>query len=100
MEHIQTFILQDQDGVDNYTTHIHKNDGGWIGQIEEIPEVKCEEETKAKLLKKLEKKLHSILETRADAWDKKIEQDIIAGRLDHLGDKALEELKEGKCFDL
>ena len=100
MEYIQTYILHDQDGIDNYMTHIHRNGEGWIGQIEEMPEVKCEGETKAKLLKELEKKLHSILEIRADAWDKQIEQDIKAGSLDHLGDKAIEELREKKCIDL
>ena len=38
MEDIQTFILHDPDGVEDYTTHITKNSDGWIGQIKELPE--------------------------------------------------------------
>lgn len=82
------------------TVHIKKNGDGWIGQIPEVPEVKCEENTKKALLKTLENELHEVLETRADAWDKQIEEDIIAGRLDPLRKKALEDLRAGRYTNL
>lgn len=36
----------------------------------------------------------------AAAWDRQIETDIAAGRLDGLADAALAELREGRCSDL
>ncbi len=100
MEKIQTVKIQERDGVEIYTAYIQKNGDGWIGQIHEVPEVNCEEVTKERLVITLENELHIALEARADAWDKQIEEDIKAGRLDHLGDKALEDLRAGRCTDL
>lgn len=100
MEKIQTAKIQERDGVEIYTAHMQKNGDGWIGQIQEVPEMKCEGNTKDALLKILEDKLHIVLEARAEVWDKQIEEDIKAGRLDHLGDKALEDLWAGRCKDL
>ncbi len=100
MEQIETAKIHERDGVEIYTAHIQKNGVCWVGQIQEVPEVKCEENTKKELLKTLEKKLHTALEARAEAWDKQIEEDIKTGRLDHLGDKALEDLRAGRCTDL
>lgn len=39
-------------------------------------------------------------EFKADLWDKQIEEDILAGRLDALGEEALLDLREGRCTDL
>jgi hypothetical protein len=36
----------------------------------------------------------------ADAWDRKFEEDVAAGRLDALADEALRDLPEGRCTDL
>jgi hypothetical protein len=36
----------------------------------------------------------------AEAWDRQFEQDAREGRLDHLADEALEDLREGRCTDL
>jgi hypothetical protein len=33
-------------------------------------------------------------------WDKQIEADVAAGRLDKLADEALQALREGRCTDL
>lgn len=33
-------------------------------------------------------------------WDKKIERDSAAGKLDRLADEALQELRSGKCRDI
>ena len=36
----------------------------------------------------------------AEAWDRQFEKDVVAGRLDALGDEALRDLSEGRCTDL
>jgi hypothetical protein len=36
----------------------------------------------------------------AGAWDKQLEQDISAGRLDSLAKEALRDFREGRCSDL
>lgn len=36
----------------------------------------------------------------AEAWDRQFEQDALEGRLDHLAEEALEDLREGRCTDL
>jgi hypothetical protein len=35
----------------------------------------------------------------AAAWDRQIEEDVAAGRLDALADEALDDLREGRCTD-
>lgn len=100
MEEIHTTIIHDQDGVDEYTAQMQKNGDGWIGKIQELPDVICENNTKIELIKTLEEKLQSVLEAKAIAWDKQIEEDIKAGRLDHLGEKAIEDFRKGRCADL
>lgn len=100
MEKIQTVEIQHPEYGDTYTAHIQKNGNGWIGRIREVPEVNCEQNTQGALLKALKNELHAVLIARADAWDKEIEADIKAGRLDPLGDKALEDLRAGRCKDL
>ncbi len=36
----------------------------------------------------------------AAAWDRQLEQDVAAGRLDALAEEALRDLREGRCTDL
>lgn len=36
----------------------------------------------------------------ADAWDRQLERDVAAGRLDRLAEEALRDLREGRCTDL
>jgi hypothetical protein len=36
----------------------------------------------------------------ADAWDRRFEKDALSGRLDALGEEALQDLREGRCTDL
>ncbi|RKU20935.1 hypothetical protein C6503_05280 [Candidatus Poribacteria bacterium] len=65
-----------------------------------MPEVECEARSKKELLKTLTIKLREALEAREKAWDKQLEEDIKAGKLDHLSEEALEEIKAGKVIDL
>ena len=96
MEKMQTVKIQNPEYGDTYTARIQKNGAGWIGQIQEVPEVQYEGSTPEALLKILKKELHEVLIARSNAWDEQIEADIKAGRLDHLGDKALEDLRAGR----
>ena len=36
----------------------------------------------------------------AEIWDRQLEQDVAAGRLDRLAEEALGDLREGRCTDL
>jgi hypothetical protein len=36
----------------------------------------------------------------AGLWDRQLEADIVAGRLDKVADEALQDLREGRCTDL
>ncbi len=36
----------------------------------------------------------------AEAWDRQMEQDVAAGRLDQLAEEALRDHREGRCTDL
>jgi hypothetical protein len=36
----------------------------------------------------------------ADLWDRQLEQDVAAGRLDRFAEEALRDLSEGRCKDL
>lgn len=40
------------------------------------------------------------IEFDASFWDKQLENDVAAGRLDKLADEALLDLREGHCTDL
>ena len=36
----------------------------------------------------------------AEIWDRQLEEDVAAGRLDNLAERALQHLREGRCTDL
>ena len=36
----------------------------------------------------------------AELWDRELEADVAAGRLDRLAEEALDDLHEGRCTDL
>lgn len=100
MERTQTVEIQYLDPLETYTAHIQKNGSAWIGWIPEVPEVKCEESSRKALLRILEKKLHAFLESEWEEWCKQFEEDVNAGKLDHLSEKALKDLRAGRCKDL
>ena len=96
MEEIKTVEIHDKVFEETYTAHIQKNGMSWLGWIPEVSKVKCEELTEAGLLRTLEKRLHEALVAEEEAWEKKFEADVKAGRLDHLADKASKNYREGK----
>lgn len=102
LEHTQFQSVEIVDPVfeEVYTAHVTKKSAGWRGRIPDIPEVECEAKTKTELLKRLTAQLREALKAREEAWDKQLEEDIKAGKLDHLRQEALEEIKAGKVIDL
>ena len=100
MEEIKTLEIQDPVYEETYTAHIQKNGAAWIGWIPEAPEVKCKEHTQEALLKTLVKDLHEALEVEEEAWDKQIEEDAKAGRLDRFAEKALENFRAGRYYEI
>ena len=71
-----------------YTAHLEKETAGWRGWIPQLPEVECTAKTKKELLNMLAIRLREALRTREDAWDKQLEADIKAGKLEHLREDA------------
>ena len=96
MEQIKTVEIQDKVFEETYIAHIQRNGTNWLGWIPEVPKVKCEEPTEEVLLKALEKELHEALVAEEEAWEKKFEEDVKAGKLDHLRKEALEDVKAGR----
>ena len=100
MTHIHTAKIKDPDFAETYTACIQQNGDGWIGWIRDVPEVKCEETTREGLLEILAYELHKTLIAEWEAWSTQFEQDVKAGKLNSLRDKALDDLRAGRCSDL
>ncbi len=96
MEQIKTIEIQDKVFEETYTAHVQKSGPIWLGWFPEVPEVKCEAPTEAVLLKTLEKRLHETLVAEEEAWEKQFEEDVKAGKLEHLRKEALEDVKAGR----
>lgn len=85
---------------ESYTAHLEKESVGWRGWIPQLPEVECTEKTKKELLNTLAIRLREALQAREDAWDKQLEADIEAGKLEHLREDARRAKETGKLIDL
>ena len=83
-----------------YTAHLGKETLGWRGWIPQLPEVECKAKTKKELVNALTIRLREVLQAREDAWDKQLEADIAAGKLEHLQEDARRGKKTGKLIDL
>lgn len=101
---IETISIYDEEDDLSYTAFIQPiNRNGknlWYGWFWDYPNVFCETETKEKLPIILKQKLFKTLEDAWEAWDKQIEEDLEAGRLDDLIGKAKKNFEEGRCMDL
>ena len=103
MAQIHTVEFQEQGHSETYTAHIERNGEGWIGWIQELPEVNCKKKTKKELLKTLKVELHDLLEVyeaEAEIWDKQFEEDVKAGKLDRFAEEALADFRAGKCEEI
>ena len=103
MEQIHTIEVQEQGFAETYTVHAEQNGDGWIGWIQELPEVNCERKTKEELLKVLEIELHERLEVykaEAEVWDKQFEEDAKAGKFERFAKEALADFRAGKCEEI
>ena len=101
---IETISIYDEEDDLSYTAFIQpiNRDGKdlWYGWFWEYPKVSCETKTKEELPAALKQKLFKTLEANWEAWDKEIEEDLKAGRLNGLINKAKKDFEEGRCMDL
>ena len=93
---IQLIEIEDPAFHEKYIAYVTKKASKWCGWIPDFPELRYEEKTKKALIETLKKELHETLKERDKAWDKQIEEDIKAGKLDHLREKALEDIHAGR----
>ena len=100
MNHIQTVKIHDMEDGEIYTAKIQKNGKRWIGWIQEHPKVKGKTNTQDALLETLENTLYQTLETDWHAWDKQLEDDVKAGKLDATLERVSKDFHAGKCEDL
>lgn len=94
--HIQLIEIEDPAFLQKYTAYVTQKSSRWWGWIPEFPAFRYEEKTKKALIQTLTEQLHESLKARDKEWDKQIEEDIKAGKLDHLREKALEDIDAGK----
>lgn len=92
---IRLIEIEDTAFLEKYTAYVTQKASRWCGWIPEFPDFRYEEKTKTALIETLTKELHETLKERDKAWDKQIEEDIKAGKLDHLREKALEDIHAG-----
>ena len=100
MDHIQTVKIHDVEDGEIYTAKIQKNGKRWMGWIQEHPKVKCEADTQDALLETLENTLYQFLEADWQAWDKQLEEDVKAGKLNSTLERVSADFHAGKYEDL
>ncbi len=103
MDKLHTIKIHEQGFDEIYTVRTKQNGDGWIGWIQELPEVNCEKKTREELLKVLEIELHerlAIYKAEAEMWDKQFEADVKAGKLERFAKEALADFRAGKCEDI
>ena len=100
MDHIQTVKIHDVEDGEIYTAKIQKNGKRWVGWIQEYPKVKCEADTQDALIEILENTLYQTLEADWQAWDKQLEADVKAGKLDATLERVSADFHAGECADL
>ena len=86
--HFQRVPILDPVLPETYTAHLEKEALGWRGWIPQLPEIECKAKTKKDLINTLTIRLREALQAREDAWDKQLEADIAAGKLEHLQEDA------------
>ena len=97
MDHIQTVKIHDVEDGEIYTAKIQKNRKKWMGWIQEYPKVKYEANTQDALLETLENTLYQTLEADWQAWDKQLEADVKAGKLNATLERVSAGFHAGEC---
>ena len=92
-----TLLIYNKTFDENYTAHIQQNGTGWERWMTDLPEIEWAEETLEGVQEKLSKMLHQTLVAAEEAWEKQIERDMEAGRLDDFIKEADEDYKAGRC---
>ena len=82
---------------ETYTAYIQKNGKRWQGTIAELPEIEYAAETAEAVQEKLPDMLEQTLIAKEEAWDQQIKEDMEAGRMDHLIERAIQDKKAGRC---
>ncbi len=103
MDKLHTIKIHEQGFDEIYTVRTEQNGDGWIGWIQELPEVNCEKKTREELLKALEIELYerlAVYKAEAEIWDKQFEADVKAGKLERFAKEALADFRAGKCEDI
>ena len=90
-----THVVHNDTFDETFTAYIEKNGLAWLGWIPELPEVKCEGETVEIVQKELHDSLHQTLVAKEEAWEKQFEDDVKAGRLEPLVEKAKKSCEAG-----
>ena len=97
MEKIKTVEIHDKVFEETYTAHIQRNGTSWLGWIPEVSESQVrgtDGKSTAENPRNPDFMRHFVAEE--EAWEKKFEEDVKAGRLDHLAEKASKNYREGK----
>ena len=103
MDKLHTIKVHEQGFDETYTVCAKRSGDGWIGWIQELPEVNCERKTRKELLKVLETELHKCLamyKMEAEVWDKQFEADVKAGKLERFAKEAFADFRAGKCEEI
>ena len=58
------------------------------------------EQLKDVVVRLSDKEFEELVEAREQAWDRQIETDAEAGKLDQLAEEALRDYRDGKCIQL
>ena len=96
MQETKKIDIHDKVFEETYTAHIRRNGTSWLGWFPDFPKVKCEETTQKVLLKTLKNKLHEVLVAEEEAWEKKFEADVKAGKFEQLREEALKDVEAGR----
>ena len=92
-----TYYIYNKLFDETYTAYIQKNGKSWEGTIAELPEIEYAAETAEAVQQKLPDMIEQTLIAKEEAWDQQIKEDMEAGRLDNLIEKAREDYKAGRC---
>ena len=85
---------------ETFIAHIEKNGAGWVGLVPDIPELKCYGDTIEEVEQNLPGEVNQELIREEEAWETRFEEDVKAGRLDHLIEKSMQNINKGKYTKL